>query len=160
MKRVNAILQHPLFVSTIAHVNELERDREFCKHGLDHLFDVARISYILHLESEDKSEYPRELFYTAALLHDLGRARQDEDGTPHEQESARLAEKMLPKCGFDEHESALIIDAILSHRTKNEDFKTAFARYIYCADKLSRRCCECARVAECDWERKNSRIEY
>ena len=160
MKRVNAILEHPLFISTLAHINELERDRLFCKHGLEHLVDVARISYILSLESKSDTEYLKELFYAAALLHDLGRGRQYEDGTPHEHESAKLAEKILPECGYDQSEVELILDAILSHRSKMKHWKTALAEYIYRADKLSRRCDQCAKLDECDWVMKNIGIEY
>jgi uncharacterized protein len=161
MERVNAILRHPLFVASLRRVNELEEskdiDREFCRHDIDHLLDVARLSYIFSLESG--GDMDKALFYAAGLLHDIGRARQYEDGTPHEQESARLAEKILPECGFTQTESALILDAILSHRTAVGE-KPGFAGYIYRADKLSRRCFECGAIDDCDWDIKNMQLEY
>ena len=207
MQRVNAILQHPLFIESLRRTDEHERDRVFCGHGMDHLIDVARLAYILSLESGAKTN--KELIYAAALLHDIGRARQYEDGTPHEIESARIAEKILPECGFYEFEIDQILDAILSHRT-NKGEKPGFPEFIierresrgracsamteqvkiskglkprglcranarqrgvrgsapgltlfiYRADKLSRRCFECAAISDCDWDIKNMRLEY
>jgi len=169
LERFSLILEHPLFVEKLERINELERERLFCGHGMEHLLDVARIAYILYLESRPEqasgapissSEFSKEMFYAAAFLHDIGRARQYEDGTPHEQESARLAEMILPECGFDASESELMLDAILAHRTKIGKGRTGFVGFLYRADKLSRRCCDCAVADECDWELKNIRLEY
>ena len=167
MERVNAILRCSTFVEALERTVELEVDRQFCKHGLEHFLDVARIAYILYLEANNDSEYrtpnselTKELFYAAAILHDIGRARQYEDGTPHEQESAKIAAKLLPECGFDNYETAMILDAILSHRTASDGERTAFAQTIYRADKLSRNCTDCARSDVCDWPMKNERLEY
>jgi len=159
MQRVNAILSHPRFTECLGRTEELERDREFCTHDMDHLLDVARIAYILGLESGQGQGADKELFYAAALLHDIGRWRQYEDGTPHEQESARIAQTILPECGFDSAETELILDAIASHRTHVGE-KPGFAGFLYRADKLSRRCFDCAAIRECDWETKNTLLEY
>jgi uncharacterized protein len=167
MERVDAILSHPLFLERLGRTAELEKGRAFCRHGLDHLLDVARIAYTLHLEAADdsefripNSEFTRELVYAAALLHDIGRARQYEDGTPHEEESARIAAEVLPGCGFDGPEAALILDAVLSHRSNSGGGKPGLAGLLYRADKLSRRCFDCAAIADCDWELKNLRLGY
>lgn len=167
MDRANAIRKHPVFAEKLGQVVELERGRTFCRHGMDHLLDVARIAYILYLERAIEfgsqmyhPENTKEMIYASALLHDIGRARQYEDGTPHEQESARIAQRILPECGFCSEESTLIIDAILSHRTSSVGCKGELAKYIYRADKLSRRCCDCAAIENCDWELKNALLEY
>ena len=157
MNRVDVILHHPSFVEALKRTTELEKDRVFCGHGMDHLIDVARIAYTLSLETCLGAE--KETIYAAALLHDLGRPRQYEDGTPHEQESARIAASILPECGYGESDTAMILDAILSHRTRNGE-KQGFAGLIYRADKLSRRCFDCTARDDCDWEMKNARLEY
>jgi len=159
LERVNVILNHPVFTRSLMRLSELEADRVFCRHGIEHLLDVARIAHILNLESEKKA-FPKDLVYAAALLHDIGRARQYEDGTPHEKESADLAKIILSDCGFDESESKIIIDAILLHRTSNKGEKTVFAEHIFRADKFSRRCCDCVKFNECSWELKNGWVEY
>ena len=157
MDRVNAILCHPRFAAEVKRLTDIEKDRVFCGHGMDHLIDVARLAYILNLTSGQNAD--KELLYAAALLHDIGRRRQYEDGTPHEIESARIAETVLPECGFDETETNQILEAILSHRSETGE-KQGFPGLLYRADKLSRRCFDCAAGSECDWEMKNMRLEY
>ena len=44
--RVNAICNNSLFQEQLKAIAKDERDRKFCKHGMDHLLDVARLSYI------------------------------------------------------------------------------------------------------------------
>ena len=157
MNRIDAILHHPSFVEALERTAEHEKDRVFCKHGMDHLIDVARIAYTLSLEMGLGAD--KEAIYAAALLHDLGRALQYENGTPHEQESARIAASILPECGYGEPDTAMILDAILSHRTANGE-KPGFSGLMYRADKLSRRCFDCAARDDCDWEMKNTHLEY
>ena len=158
MERANAVLQHKLFVSAFNRLEAHEKGRGFCGHGMEHLLDVARIAHILNLESG--SLFPKEIVYATALLHDIGRAKQYEDGTPHEQESAMIAKQILPDCGFDDEETKLILDAILSHRNGNSGEKMGFAGLIYRADKLSRRCFHCAAQADCYLTKRNTRLEY
>ena len=161
MERVNLILRHPQFVEALRRNEELERGRVYCGHGMGHILDTARIAYVLSLENDQNSGIDKELIYAAALLHDIGRARQYEDGTPHEIESAAIAEKVLPECGFNGQKTELIIDAILSHRTRGDGGdKKGVAGVLYRADKLSRRCFDCGARGDCDWELKNARLEY
>ena len=157
MNRIDAILRHPSFVESLGRTAKLEKDRVFCGHGMDHLLDVARIAYALSLETGLGAE--KETIYAAALLHDIGRPLQYENGTPHEQESARIAESILPECGYGKSDTAMILDAIASHRTRNGE-KPGFSGLLYRADKLSRRCFDCTASDECDWEMKNARLEY
>ena len=62
-----------------------------------HFLDVARIGTIIALE--EGLELDREWIYAAALLHDCGKHEQYENGTPHEQASARIAPEILKDCG-------------------------------------------------------------
>lgn len=50
MPRVDALVRHPRFARDLARLEELERDRPWCRHGLPHLLDVARIMWIAALE--------------------------------------------------------------------------------------------------------------
>ena len=83
MKRLNAILCHPLYRRCYGRLEELEKDRIFCCHQMPHLLDVARIAYILNMEQDLGLE--KEVIYAASILHDIGKYAQYEDGTPHEQ---------------------------------------------------------------------------
>lgn len=84
---------------------------------MSHFLDVARLSWIENLEKGLGIE--KELIYAAALLHDCGRFRQYEDGTPHELAGAQLAEEILFDCGFEEPEREEILRAISGHREKS-----------------------------------------
>ena len=72
MSRIDAIINHHLFISCMEKNLQKEKNREYCKHGLQHCLDVARIAYILNLES--KLGLEKEIIYAAALLHDITRS--------------------------------------------------------------------------------------
>lgn len=98
MERLNRILRHPLWKGALQQIEELESERIFCRHDLDHFLHVARIAYIENLEQS--LDLSKEIIYAAALLHDIGRGLQYEKGIPHEEASAALAEGILTDCGF------------------------------------------------------------
>ena len=74
MDNINKILHHPKYKSLLEELNELEKDREFCNHTLEHFLDVARIAYITVLEEE--LNYSKDVIYSIALLNDIGRVIQ------------------------------------------------------------------------------------
>ena len=159
MKRVNAILRHPLFAEKLRLLNELEAERTFCRHDLTHLLDVARLMWIDVLEKGLALE--RETVYAAALLHDLGRADQIQRGIPHEQASAALAENILPDAGYTAEETKTVIAAIRCHRGSAEaDAREMLGEILYRADKACRLCWRCDARDACNWpeERKNAGI--
>lgn len=90
---IDAIYRHPLFQEHYKRLECAEQDRRFCRHQMNHLLDVARIAYIQNLE--EGLGFPKEMIYAAALLHDIGKARQYEEGIPHEIVSAEIAEVIL-----------------------------------------------------------------
>ena len=156
MERVNKILRHPVFAEHLARLETLEQARIFCRHGLPHLLDVARMMWIAALERQ--LPLSREGGYAAALLHDLGRVEQMEAGIPHHQASAGLAARILPDAGFCGEEIALIQDAIASHRSDGGE--NNLGQLLYWADKKSRACWVCPAKNECNWpdEKKNREI--
>ncbi|MDE5965560.1 MAG: HD domain-containing protein, partial [Lachnospiraceae bacterium] len=137
----------------------LERDRIFCKHGLQHCLDVARIGYILILEEGEPLD--KELFYSAALLHDLGRVAQYEQEIPHHEAGKSLAALFLEKHGFSQAENDIICEAIGAHRHNAKLKRTPLAEYLHRADRLSRNCFMCSAKDRCNWreEEKNIRID-
>ena len=151
MKRVNAVLENELFRRALAEIEACEKGRVFCRHGLPHLLDTARIMSILALK-EGKA-LPQEEIYACALLHDIGR----ESGAEHASKSAALAEKILPQCGFDEKECARICGAIAEHGHDKEG-NSALAELLCRADRLSRPCFACAAAGDCYWTQKNTEI--
>lgn len=156
--KFNAILKNKLFVSLINELEELESDRIFCRHGIDHLFDVARAAYIISLESG--ADIGKDIIYATALLHDIGRVEQYKNGTPHDIAGVAAAKKILMQTGFNEEEIQAITAAIGMHRTENG--ANTLSGIIYRADKLTRKCFCCKAAAECNWSdnKKNQEMRY
>lgn len=158
MERVNQILQNELFIKCYKKIEKWEKKREFCCHNMVHFMDVARIAYIYDLE--EKLDIEKELIYAAALLHDIGRFKQYEDKTPHENASLKYAPKILKDCGFSQEEIEVISEVIGNHRNKEIAEEHSFRGIFYRADKASRACFACKSESKCDWksEKKNMKI--
>ena len=168
MERVKKILFDDTFRACMDEITVLEADRRFCRHGMDHLENVARIAWILALE--EGKQLRKDVVYGAALLHDIGRSRPDSSGQPHRIFSAEIADEILIRAGYTEEEREDIRQAILSHGGSfvgsithaypDEHTAENLADVIYRADKLSRDCFLCGAYEECYWEedRKNKTI--
>lgn len=175
ISRCQLIYDHPLYQAELVKIAGYESNRIFCRHTFEHFMDVARIAYIMNLEKEYKLS--KEIIYAAALLHDIGRARQYEDGTPHDKAGAAIADEILTDCGFGDDVRNMIIAAIKSHRgsthegeihesdkdTENTGHKEyardILATIIYKADKASRQCFRCNAQKECNWSMEKRNLE-
>lgn len=137
-----------------------EEGRRFCHHDMGHFLDVARLAMIFALQ--EGQPLPEEMIYAAALLHDIGRWRQYEDGTPHEKASALLAPEILVESGFTKEETEQILSAILNHRNAAVKKDRTLDGILYRADKMSRSCFCCEAEKECDWkgDKKNFTLQY
>jgi uncharacterized protein len=157
LEKINQILNSQLFKKYLIKLDELEENRVFCKHGIEHSLDVARIAYIKVLE--DKLPYSKEVIYSIGLLHDIGRVSEYTDNIPHHQGSVIIATEILEGTSFSTDEKQIILKAIGEHRKKAED---ELSRLIYFSDKLSRGCFVCKSQNECYWptENKNFNIKY
>lgn len=157
MQRVDKIFAHPLYQSILQEIEKSERDRIYCLHDFSHAMDTARIAYILALEEDIKIR--KDVIYASALLHDLGRWGQYKNGKRHVEESVRIAEIILPECGFLQEETKEITAAILSHGEEKGD---GLASVLQRGDKLSRMCLTCKSISSCKWkdEEFNMNILY
>lgn len=160
MERIDKILNHELFLFHLHQNESAEAQRHFCCHNMVHFLDVARIGMIINMEEELGVD--KELIYAAALLHDMGKHIQYEDGTPHEIASAEIAPKILVDSGFDDKETCVIVDAILLHRDASIKEEPNLRGILYRGDKASRACFACEAESECNWKegKKNLRIKY
>ena len=59
MPRIDYICANGLFRRHLGNIAQLESGRIFCRHGIDHLLDVARIMWIKNLE--EQLEFDREV---------------------------------------------------------------------------------------------------
>ncbi|MGB4503400.1 MAG: HD domain-containing protein [Syntrophaceticus sp.] len=159
MERIDAIVRDPLFQECLNKNKKAEKGREFCKHDLQHFIDVARITYILVLESsrfsnliEDNrlssAQAAKEVVYAAGILHDIGRWHQYETGEDHSIIGAELAEEVLKRANFTQQEIRVIVRAIREHRSQREGM-SLLGELLHRADNLSRACHECSAKERC-----------
>ncbi len=139
-------------------LEKMEKNRQFCKHGINHCMDVARIAYIMSLEKNHGIK--KDIIYACAFLHDIGRVEEYENGTPHEISGANLAVVILKEVGYNKTEIEQIICAIRNHRS-NTISKSDLENLISDADRKSRLCMFCGVRRCCKWseEKKNKEIE-
>lgn len=156
--RTNRMLSHPLFLEKMEQLEQLEQNRQFCRHGWEHCMDVARGMALLN--EERKLGFSKDLLYSLALVHDLGRVEEYRQGIPHEQAGAVLAEQILSDCGYEAEELQKASKAVSGHRTTHteEELLTALLKE---ADKRTRLCFRCKAREQCKWpgEKMNLFIE-
>lgn len=157
MRRVDALLKDGEFRRRLQMIEEAEQNRLFCRHGLPHLLDVARIAWIIVLE--EGLDVEKETVYLAALLHDLGRSQSNAD---HDKAGSALAKEILTRLGAPPAQTNLIAQAIGAHRAKLPQANPTLASVLARADKLSRPCFACPARSACKWptEAKNQSIYY
>ncbi len=150
------MLEHPVFQEQLGLLKQKEKKRKFCKHGLSHLLDVARIMQIKAYEEQIKLE--KDVLYAAALLHDIGKYTQYETGEKHAAVGARMAPGILVDCQYTTEEISKISQAIASHNKEDEVDELGYL--LRTSDKLSRNCFCCKAQEACNWtaEKKNRGI--
>lgn len=156
MKIVNKVLHNELYQKTMREISELEKDRIFCKHDIEHLLNAARIMIIEVLEKNININ--REIIYITALLHDIGRAEEYVNNEPHSIAGIRVANEILYQCGVSYENKNMILTAISSHN--NHEKTNELGKILKTADKLSRNCYLCSAYSQCKWsdEKKNKNI--
>lgn len=171
MKKVNTqnifnrhiqILKDERYLKCLSDIEELEKNRIFCKHNLSHFISVARIATIIWHEEGGRNSLKRDIIYAAGLLHDIGRAEEYMKGTPHEEAGAIIAGEILQSSGYEDKEIEMITRAISAHRIKDDNDIDYLGQIISKADKLSRECFACSASDMCKWskEKKNKNLEY
>lgn len=160
MERLCKLLEMKEYIQAQQMIEKFEERRIYCGHGKEHARDVARIAYMISLE--EKTAFDKEMIYVMAYMHDMGRAYEYQDVCSHESGSIVMALNWLPKCGFNEQEIEQIVEAIKTHRQKEQAKKQTLGALLYRADKLSRDCFCCRASDTCKWppEAKNKQIIY
>ncbi|MDE6426600.1 MAG: HD domain-containing protein [Ruminococcus sp.] len=154
----NRILENVLYRQELQRLEQLEKDRIFCRHGIEHSLDTARIAIILCRENSVKIS--PDIIYSSALLHDIGRSREYTENVPHHDAGVHIAANILDDIECPDDMKNSILNLIENHRRPDNDPSTP--EYIfYMADKKSRLCFACKARHECYWsdEKKNMKIE-
>lgn len=159
MKRIELLLNDKQYGEYIKYNSDEENGIKYCRHGLQHHIDVARIAYILVLEHNDLNYFAREaglndklaakeIIYAAGLLHDIAKWKEIQDGVEHAAYGARLARDILPRAFFNAGEVDQICRAIYEHRNISRDMSFLGER-LHRADNLSRICGQCEERSSC-----------
>ena len=174
LDRINGIINNQEYQDWIIANNQAEYGSEYCRHGLEHAFDVARIAYELWLDNKG-NPLAKDIVYAAGLLHDIGFWSKFEDLNEHdddcdcgchdhnaEQETpfqigAALAEDILFEAGYHPAVISEITKAILN---MDNDVKEGLSVILRKANELSRPCFICPMNDKCDKKNKNLRLVY
>lgn len=152
MEKVNLILTNSLFQKEILTLEELEKNRKYCKHDLTHFLTVARLMQIKNLQEQLKIK--ENIIYACGLLHDIQKYELN-----HGLASAKLAKEILINCHYNLAEIREITLAIEEH---NQDYSsTILSSLLKEADHLSRNCFCCTAADTCYWkdEQRNRGIK-
>lgn len=174
MKFSDKVLKHPIFLKFIKEIKDMENGRSYCHHELEHAVDVARLAWIYYLEDTlavdapnvtelhrkwessgvwtDEIETKKDLFYTAALLHDIGRGVQYQTGVHHSVSGLEPAKQILEDVEIPKDWEKQILDVIAEHADDNMDrLEKDLEYYIAKADHDSRLCFACEVRESCKW---------
>lgn len=162
MEYVARLLRYEKYQETVQAIKALEADRIYCRHNMEHFMDVARLAQIRNLKEQLGIE--EEMIYLYALLHDIGRRKEYEEGISHAKASAEFAGEIFVAIEYPKEKADIICKAILAHRRETcselhgeKLWKTAFTQLMKWADKASRMCFACEAADSCKWseEEKN-----
>lgn len=159
--RWSKILSSELFRSCMVVIANAEKTRRFCRHGLEHSLDTARVMYIICLEQQ--FPFPMDTVYAAGLLHDIGRAVQYRCGTAHEIAGIDLIERILTECSYTRSEIEEISDAIVRHNESKQSSEVhTLGDLLRLADHKVRPCMLCMERHACYWleSEKNQWLRY
>lgn len=179
MVRIDKLINDSCFLQKMQLLEQLEQNRQFCRHGWEHCLDVARAAVILN--AERGFNISKELIYAMALVHDIGRGEEYLEGRPHEEAGVEIAKEILNRCDFTQWEIELITYAIGHHSQKGiQDEKNTeklkdknsgqskldwihkenLTNLLVEADKKTRLCFQCKAADKCKWpvEKRNLTI--
>jgi uncharacterized protein len=84
-------------------------------HGFDHVMRVTSLcEFIGSMEHADM-----DILIPAALFHDIARPLEKKNGTPHEEEGAKVAELFLVSIHYDEHLIPPITPVSIRQKARN-----------------------------------------
>lgn len=159
LELTNELLSNKKYLNELDSLTELEHDRIFCRHNIEHFLDVARITLIMCHEAKITAD--PDIIYSAALLHDIGRTNEYINGIPHEKAGIIKAEAILDDINCEKEKKKKILSLIKNHKNDCENASNSLEDIFCRADKKSRLCFCCPAQNQCNWqkEKRNMDIE-
>ncbi len=116
-------------------IDVVNREISCNSHSIEHIMRVHKLCLKI---AEKEENVDLEVLEVAALLHDIGREKENEDVTgkvDHAIEGAKMAEKILKEMNYSKIDQ--VVHCILSHRKRTEiKPKTIEAQILFDADKI------------------------
>ncbi len=153
--KANRIISNPLFLEKMEQLEQLEQNRQFCRHGWEHCMDVARAMALIN--EERGLGFSKDMLYSTALVHDLGRVEEYIQGIPHEKAGVILAKQILKECGFTQNEITEIEEAVGEHRDVGLE-GSRLTKLLKEADKKTRLCFRCKAKEQCKWSKEKMNL--
>lgn len=159
---VDRILSDIRYVEKINRLNEIEKDRIYCKHSLEHFDEVYQILNIL--STRRNLDNSCDLSKIMAYFHDIGRA--DSYDGAHDKCSSDFARVLLGEYKLAKEEIDLICYAIDNHSGRidvqeayyyidnnmvEDNLVDTWAKLLRISDQLSRKCYICKANEVCKW---------
>ena len=115
----------------------VEKELSCSAHSMEHVLRVYNLC--LHL-AKNESNVDLDVLKTAALLHDIARAKEDKDDSiniDHAILGAEMAQKILADIGYSKEKIKAIKHCIVAHRFRSgNEPETKEAKILFDADKL------------------------
>lgn len=156
--RVKELWDHPVYQKRYKRLQQLEGKRKFCRHDEEHFAKTAAIA--MDVAKNNGLCLSSDVICMAALLHDMGRVQEIEQGISHAQASYDFAKEILGLMSYDTLATKKICEAIRCHSQRGDVIDRMDARetletlsqILSFADQFSRNCYECDAAKECKWE--------
>ena len=132
---IDRILSDERYLKKINRLNEIEKDRIYCKHDLDHFQEVYQILSIL--SSRRGLDDSRNMSKTMAYFHDIGRA--DSYDGYHRKSSSDFARILLGEYYY------------IDNNIVEDSLRDTWAKLLRISDQLSRNCYICKANEICKW---------
>lgn len=157
-EQIDRLLQHPKYRARLELLQEMEQNRIYCGHNLEHFMKVGCIAEQVVVKNE--LPFSEDVIFGAALLHDVGRVEQYRQGISHEKASVAFAREILFSLNWDVSDIEMVCEAIGSHshrqcaadRWEKMSALVSLAEVISFADQFSRTCYRCHVADTCKWK--------
>jgi len=119
-------------------IHEIVKKELACSaHNMEHVFRVYNMALMI---AKNEKNVDLDVLKTATLLHDIARAKEDNDKTGmtcHAEESARMSKIILDDLNYSKEKIEKIQNCILAHRFKTKKrAETIEEKILFDADKL------------------------
>ncbi len=121
-------------------IEEMKKELGSRGHDIDHIIRVYNLA--VHIAKREKNNYriDMEVLELSAILHDIGRKKEDEDKTGkinHAEIGADMAEKLLKDKGYQQDKIDGIKSCIRCHRYRGNNIPIKIEeKILFDADKL------------------------